>query len=150
MGNVRNTVNGLKPTFYMIIVQTTFAIVNVFYKLAADDGMKLSVLIAYRFTFAAAFMLPLAFLVERFTNSALYICLVLLRVILVVRYNKLYIVIMNSILHFLYRNKRTKLTWTVIFQAFLCGLFGYASCTYIFCFHDHQLIKFDEDGLKDG
>ncbi|KAK1402329.1 Plant-drug/metabolite exporter [Heracleum sosnowskyi] len=68
------------------MVQTTFAVVNVFYKLAADDGMNLSVLIAYRFIFAAAFMLPLAFFVKR--------------------------------------NKRTRLTWTVIFQAFLCGLFG--------------------------
>lgn len=73
MEKVRNIVNGLKPTLFMIMVQTTFAVVNVFYKLAADDGMNLSVLIAYRFIFAAAFMLPLAFVVERFTNSSLYI-----------------------------------------------------------------------------
>lgn len=124
MEKVRNIVNGLKPTLFMIMVQTTFAVVNVFYKLAADDGMNLSVLIAYRFIFAAAFMLPLAFVVERFTNSSLYIYICLF-----LRYHKIYIVIIYTSLLFLYRNRRTKLTWTVIFQAFLCGLFGYASCT---------------------
>ncbi|XP_028095523.1 WAT1-related protein At1g68170-like [Camellia sinensis] len=42
-----------------------FAVVNIFYKMAANDGMKMTVLIAYRFLFASAFILPLALFLER-------------------------------------------------------------------------------------
>ncbi|KMT06127.1 hypothetical protein BVRB_7g162980 [Beta vulgaris subsp. vulgaris] len=49
----------------MILVQTSFAGVNIFYKLAAIDGMNLRVLVAYRILFAAAFIVPLAFFLER-------------------------------------------------------------------------------------
>ncbi|KAL1807551.1 hypothetical protein ACET3Z_024541 [Daucus carota] len=56
--------NGLKPTLVMIVVQMSFSAMNIFYKLAAMDGMNLNILVAYRFLFAAAFMLPLALLVE--------------------------------------------------------------------------------------
>ncbi|KAK9286181.1 hypothetical protein L1049_014564 [Liquidambar formosana] len=84
--NMWNVVHGLKPAMMMITVQTAFAGVNVFYKLAANDGMSLRVLVAYRCVFAAAFIVPLALVVER--------------------------------------KSRPKLTWVVLFQAFLCGLFG--------------------------
>ncbi|KHN33488.1 Auxin-induced protein 5NG4-like protein [Glycine soja] len=70
----------------MVMVQITFAGVNVFYKLAVNDGMSLRVVVAYRFVFATVFIAPLALIVER--------------------------------------KKRTKMTWTVLFQSFLCGLFG--------------------------
>ncbi|KAK0588742.1 hypothetical protein LWI29_004905 [Acer saccharum] len=86
MGHFCNLIDGLKPALMMVVVQVVFAGVNVFYKLAANDGMSLQVIIAYRFIFAAAFMIPLALVLER--------------------------------------NSRPKLTWTILFQAFLCGLFG--------------------------
>ncbi|KAL2343734.1 hypothetical protein Fmac_005019 [Flemingia macrophylla] len=49
----------------MIVVQTLYAVVNIMLKLVADDGMSLSVLIAYRFIFASAFIVPLALIIER-------------------------------------------------------------------------------------
>ncbi|XP_062080242.1 WAT1-related protein At1g25270-like [Humulus lupulus] len=76
----------LKPALLMMVVQVAYAGVNVLYKLAANDGMNLKIIVAYRFVFATAFILPLAFFIER--------------------------------------NARPKLTWRILFQAFLCGLFG--------------------------
>ncbi|XP_038875682.1 WAT1-related protein At1g25270-like isoform X1 [Benincasa hispida] len=74
------------PTILMVLVQFGFAGVNICYKLAAADGMSLKIIIAYRFLFASAFILPIAFFLER--------------------------------------GRRPKLTWSVLFYAFLCGLFG--------------------------
>ncbi|KAF3435000.1 hypothetical protein FNV43_RR22087 [Rhamnella rubrinervis] len=85
-GRIGEALHGLKPTLFMVIVQFGFAGVNVFYKLAANDGMNLRIIVAYRFLFATAFILPIALFVER--------------------------------------KSRPKLTWMVLFQAFLCGLFG--------------------------
>ncbi|KAJ9552233.1 hypothetical protein OSB04_016278 [Centaurea solstitialis] len=65
LGKICNVIHGSKPVLLMVAVQTTFAGVNVFYKLAANDGMSLPVLVAYRFTFATAFIVPLALFVER-------------------------------------------------------------------------------------
>ncbi|XP_071736898.1 WAT1-related protein At1g68170-like [Rutidosis leptorrhynchoides] len=62
---VCNVIHGLKPVLLMVTVQTTFAGVNVLYKLAANDGMILPILVAYRFVFATAFIVPIALLVER-------------------------------------------------------------------------------------
>lgn len=56
---------GLKPVIVMVIVQTSYAGMNILNKLAADDGMNLAVLVAYRLLSAAAFVLPLAFFFER-------------------------------------------------------------------------------------
>ncbi|KAK4359911.1 hypothetical protein RND71_022140 [Anisodus tanguticus] len=55
-------------------------------KVAADDGMTMRVMVAYRWIFATAFLGPIAIIVEW--------------------------------------NRRPKLTWTVIVQAFLSGLLG--------------------------
>ncbi|PHT31861.1 hypothetical protein CQW23_28198 [Capsicum baccatum] len=55
-------------------------------KVAADDGMTMRVMVAYRWIFATAFLGPIAIVVEW--------------------------------------NKRPKLTWTVVVQAFLSGLLG--------------------------
>lgn len=49
----------------MVVVQVAFAGVNVFYKLAANNGMSLRVIVAYRFIFATAFMVPVAIILER-------------------------------------------------------------------------------------
>ncbi|KAG5000570.1 hypothetical protein AAZX31_08G180700 [Glycine max] len=81
-----NVVHALKPILLMVLVQVANAWVNVLYKLALNDGMNLSIIVAYRYVFATAFIAPLAFIVERKT--------------------------------------RTKMTWTILFQAFLCGLIG--------------------------
>ncbi|KAK7852256.1 wat1-related protein [Quercus suber] len=55
----------------MVVVQFAFAGVNVFYKLAVNDGMNLRVIVAYRFLFASAFIAPLAFVLERYWFSGL-------------------------------------------------------------------------------
>ncbi|KAM7250312.1 hypothetical protein ACFE04_022195 [Oxalis oulophora] len=60
-----NIVDGLKPVLVMVLVQVLYAGVNVFYKLAAYNGMSLNLLIAYRYIFASAFMFPFAFILER-------------------------------------------------------------------------------------
>jgi len=66
MGNrIWNVIEELKPVVVMVIVQIAFAGINVFYKLAANDGMDLRVLVAFRFLFAAAFISPIAFFLER-------------------------------------------------------------------------------------
>ncbi|KAF2293730.1 hypothetical protein GH714_004366 [Hevea brasiliensis] len=59
---------------------------NIFYKLAANDGMNLRVLVAYRWIFSTAFIAPFALFFDR--------------------------------------RKRPKLTWMILVQAFLSGLFG--------------------------
>ncbi|KAJ0097470.1 hypothetical protein Patl1_27732 [Pistacia atlantica] len=81
-----NFVGKLKPAIIMVIVQFIVAMVNIFYKLAVNDGMSVRILIAYRFIFATACVVPFALIFER-TN-------------------------------------RPKLTWTIVFQGTLCGLFG--------------------------
>ncbi|XP_058191857.1 WAT1-related protein At1g25270-like [Rhododendron vialii] len=65
MGRISDTIQGLKPAMMMVTVQAALAGVNIFYKLAGNLGMSLRVLIAYRFIFAAAFIVPLALVVER-------------------------------------------------------------------------------------
>ncbi|KAF5463343.1 hypothetical protein F2P56_019261, partial [Juglans regia] len=61
----------VKPAMSMVVVQLLVAGVNVFYKLAAYDGMSLRVIVAYRFSFAAAFIVPIALLVERLERLGL-------------------------------------------------------------------------------
>ncbi|KAM2694256.1 hypothetical protein EV2_008338 [Malus domestica] len=85
-GRICNALHGLKPVLLMVVVQFAFAGVNVLYKLAANDGMNLSILVAYRFIFGTAFLLPIALFFER--------------------------------------KNRPKLTWMVLLQGFLSGLFG--------------------------
>ncbi|KAK8469083.1 hypothetical protein PHAVU_006G210100 [Phaseolus vulgaris] len=82
----RNVVHALKPVLLLVMVQVANAWVNVLYKLALNDGMNLSVIVAYRYVFATLFISPLAFLIERKT--------------------------------------RTKMSWMILFQAFVCGLIG--------------------------
>ncbi|CAK9143408.1 unnamed protein product [Ilex paraguariensis] len=65
MGRICNTINDLKPAMMMVTAQIAIAGVNIFCKLAANDGMSLRVLVAYRFMFATATVLPLALCIER-------------------------------------------------------------------------------------
>lgn len=67
MRDIRQVVQGLKPALMMVMVQISFASVNVLYKLAINDGMNVKVPIAYRLMFAAATTILLALFFERYT-----------------------------------------------------------------------------------
>ncbi|CAO1943500.1 unnamed protein product [Urochloa humidicola] len=60
-----------KPVAAMVLVQVIFAGVNIFYKLAVSDGMDMRVLVAYRYLFATAFLVPLAYFIERRNRTKL-------------------------------------------------------------------------------
>ncbi|KAI5356144.1 PREDICTED: WAT1-related [Prunus dulcis] len=81
-----DALHDMKPVLLMVAVQFSFAGVNIFYKLATNDGMSSRILVAYRFIFGTAFLLPIALIFER--------------------------------------KSRPKLTWMVLLQGFLSGLFG--------------------------
>ncbi|XP_026658052.1 WAT1-related protein At1g68170-like [Phoenix dactylifera] len=82
----RDAVEETKPAALMVLVQVAFAGLNIFCKLALNDGMDVRVLVAYRYIFAITFIGPLAFFLER--------------------------------------KSRPSLTWMILLQSFLCGLFG--------------------------
>ncbi|XP_050378067.1 WAT1-related protein At1g68170-like [Argentina anserina] len=66
-----NALHGLKPLMLMLVVQFSSVGVNLLYKLAANDGMDIRLIIAYRFIFATVFLAPIAFFVERTTRPKL-------------------------------------------------------------------------------
>ncbi|XAR53094.1 hypothetical protein NMG60_11021495 [Bertholletia excelsa] len=70
-GRISNCLQSLKPAMLMVMFQAAMAGVSIFYKLASNDGMSLKVLIAYRFLFATAFIVPIAFFAERKTRPKL-------------------------------------------------------------------------------
>ncbi|CAN1169028.1 hypothetical protein LINPERPRIM_LOCUS19546 [Linum perenne] len=49
----------------MVVIQVSYTVSIVLYKLAANHGMNLRVLIAYRLMFATVFITPLAVILER-------------------------------------------------------------------------------------
>ena len=59
-GKLGELLEGLKPAMVMVIVQIAFGGINVFYKLAKNDGMSVKIMVAYRMMIAAASMIPLA------------------------------------------------------------------------------------------
>ncbi|XP_074379187.1 WAT1-related protein At1g25270-like isoform X2 [Apium graveolens] len=65
MKNISNVIEGLKPTILMVIAETILGASNVLFKLASNDGADLRILVAYRFLFASAFLVPVALVVER-------------------------------------------------------------------------------------
>ncbi|XP_041994180.1 WAT1-related protein At1g68170-like [Salvia splendens] len=71
MGNLYKMLDGLKPLIMMVTVQIALAGVNILYKLVANTGMSLPILIAYRFLFASATIAPLALILERKTRPKL-------------------------------------------------------------------------------
>ncbi|XP_044491136.1 WAT1-related protein At1g25270-like isoform X2 [Mangifera indica] len=94
MSHIRRLINDIKPTLLMVVAQLVFAGGNMLYKLAVNDGMSFSVMVAYRYIFSTAFMLPIALLVER--------------------------------------KGRPKINLMIIFQAFLCSLFGGSLYIYLY------------------
>ncbi|KAM3360798.1 WAT1-related protein [Capsicum galapagoense] len=65
MGKISDKVHGLKTVIMMVFIQAAYAGMSLLYKLASNDGMNLRVLIAYRFLFAAATVVPLALYFDR-------------------------------------------------------------------------------------
>ncbi|XP_057788901.1 WAT1-related protein At1g25270-like [Salvia miltiorrhiza] len=65
MGNLNKILDGLKPMMMMVTVQLALTGVNILYKMVANNGVSLPILIAYRFLFAAATVIPLALVLER-------------------------------------------------------------------------------------
>ncbi|XP_044490873.1 WAT1-related protein At1g68170-like [Mangifera indica] len=65
MDNICSFINELKPALVMVVVQVIYAGGTIVYKLAIIDGMSFSIIVAYRFIFSTAIMLPFAFFVER-------------------------------------------------------------------------------------
>uniref|UniRef100_A0A0D9W4X3 WAT1-related protein n=1 Tax=Leersia perrieri TaxID=77586 RepID=A0A0D9W4X3_9ORYZ len=55
----------IRPVAAMVLLQFLFSVLQIFIKLAMNDGMDARVLVAYRFMFAATFLCPIAFLLER-------------------------------------------------------------------------------------
>ncbi|CAN6228074.1 unnamed protein product [Urochloa humidicola] len=70
-------VGGAKPAVAMVVVEFVFSALQIFIKLALDDGMDERVLVAYRLMFASAFLCPLAFFIERKKRPPLTIKVVL-------------------------------------------------------------------------
>ncbi|KAF8715561.1 hypothetical protein HU200_027220 [Digitaria exilis] len=62
-------VGGAKPAVAMVAVEFVFSALQIFIKLALDDGMDVRVLVAYRLMFASAFLCPLAFFIERYEET---------------------------------------------------------------------------------
>ncbi|KAM0036300.1 hypothetical protein Hdeb2414_s0014g00424801 [Helianthus debilis subsp. tardiflorus] len=56
----------LKATLCMVAAKFSVAAFTVSYKLAANDGMNMKVLITYRYLFASILILPLALFLERY------------------------------------------------------------------------------------
>lgn len=65
MGKISDKMHGLKTVIMMVFIQAAYAGMSLLYKLASNDGMNLRVLIAYRFLFAAATVVPLALYFDR-------------------------------------------------------------------------------------
>lgn len=68
MGKICDKVHGLKPIIMMVFIQIGYAGMTLLYKLASNDGMSLRILIAYRFLFASATVLPLALYFDRYST----------------------------------------------------------------------------------
>lgn len=98
MPSILKFIDGLKAAFLMVLVQLAYAVVSILYKLVANDGMSLCVLVAYRYLFASIFMVPLAYFVERCHFNCI---LLTLRFISLLEHNtidglKHYILVFNS------------------------------------------------------
>ncbi|KAL7104561.1 hypothetical protein ACP275_08G253200 [Erythranthe tilingii] len=58
-------VDELKPILLMLLSQLASGGVNIFYKFAVADGMKIRILVVYRLIFATVFIAPIALIFER-------------------------------------------------------------------------------------
>ncbi|KAL6131839.1 hypothetical protein ACLB2K_070212 [Fragaria x ananassa] len=55
----------LKPVIMMVVTQILNTVMNIMYKFVTVTGTNLNVFVAYRLMFSAAFMVPLALILER-------------------------------------------------------------------------------------
>ena len=55
-----------RPAAGMVGLQVLYSVLQIFIKLALNDGMDARVYVAYRFMFAAVLLCPIAFFVERY------------------------------------------------------------------------------------
>lgn len=69
MGKMYKILDGLRPMMMMVTVQLALTGVNILYKLVGSNGVSLPILIAYRFLFASATVVPLALVLERLIIS---------------------------------------------------------------------------------
>lgn len=123
MGRIANFFHSIKPPLLMVLVQIIFAGVNVMYKLAANDGMSLRLIVVYRFMFATVIMVPLALIFERLKFN---------RFLFQFFFYQLFFLKKNFGVLF-YRKSLKKINRKVLFQAFLCGLFGYVLTLIYMC-----------------
>ena len=65
-GKLSHVVEGLKPAIVMVMLQAMISGVNAFYKLAKNDGMNTVIMVAYRYIFAVAVVVPHALILERY------------------------------------------------------------------------------------
>ncbi|XP_045803008.1 WAT1-related protein At1g25270-like [Trifolium pratense] len=65
MSSIFNLIDGIKAPILMVLIQIAYAVNTILYKLVANEGMSLCVLVAYRYLFASIFMVPLAYFVDR-------------------------------------------------------------------------------------
>lgn len=66
MLNSGDNIKKWQPGLLMVMVQIIGAGLNIFYKLAANDGMSMKIMVAYRFLIASAFIVPIALYVDRY------------------------------------------------------------------------------------
>ena len=65
MSHISRVIEGLKPALVMVLVQVAYGGLGILFKMAANDGNSLSVIMAYRSLVASAFIVPLAYFFER-------------------------------------------------------------------------------------
>jgi hypothetical protein len=65
-GGAAAVLEDARPAAAMVLVELIFSALQIFIKLALDDGMDVRVLVAYRLMFGAAFLCPVAFFIERY------------------------------------------------------------------------------------
>ncbi|PWA42332.1 eamA domain, WAT1-related protein [Artemisia annua] len=62
---VQNKVQSLKATLMIIAYQLMNAALSISYKVASNDGMRVSILITYRYLISSVLILPLALIIKR-------------------------------------------------------------------------------------
>lgn len=64
----------VKAVIAMLLVQFIFAGMFILFKITAQDGTNLRILVAYRLSFATLFMFPLAFIFQRLNHFLCALC----------------------------------------------------------------------------
>ncbi|ONK57239.1 uncharacterized protein A4U43_C10F18030 [Asparagus officinalis] len=121
----------LKPAMGMVSVQLGFAGVNIFYKLAINDGMDMRIAVRVRrgeYFLQACYQrrngyedpccLPIPVRYKLAINDGMD-----MRILVAYRY-LFASAFLGPLAFFLERKSRPSLTWKILMQAFFCGLFG--------------------------